>query len=78
MVGAPLTDLEWHYGLQAAPLLLQFMFTLTPQGCPVHAGSVRAPYLCFQLQWPTTRSIVDIIIKELVPLVVMAALWGGH
>ena len=42
------------------------------------AGSVWTPYLCFQLQWPTTRSTVDIVIKELVPLVVMAALWGGH
>ena len=71
-------DLEWHYGLQAAPLLLQFRFTLTPQGCSVPAVCGHHILICFQLQWPTTRSTVDIVIKELVPLVVMAALWSGH
>ena len=30
------------------------------------AGSVWAPYLYFQLQWPTTRSTVDIVIKDIV------------
>ena len=42
------------------------------------ADGLWAPHLCFQLQWPTTWSAVDIVVKELVPVVVAAALWGGQ
>jgi len=30
----------------------------------------------FQLAWPTSRGSIDISVKELVPVVVTAALWG--
>ena len=42
------------------------------------AGGVWAPHLCFQLRWPPTWTTVDIVVKELVPVVVAAALWGRH
>ena len=42
------------------------------------ADGLWVPHLCFQLQWPTTWSAVDIVDKELVPVVVAAALWGGQ
>ena len=65
-------------GSSGSPLLLQFMFKLTPQGRSVLAvcGHHTFAFSCNGSR--TTRSAVDIIIKELVPLVVMAALWGGH
>lgn len=30
----------------------------------------------FQIEWPSAWSSIDISVKELVPIVVVAALWG--
>ena len=42
-------------------------------GCGAYNAS---SFQWFQLQWPTTWSKVNIAVKELVPIVVSAALWG--
>ena len=36
------------------------------------------PSAWFQLRWPESWSEVDIVVKELVPIVVAAAIWGRH
>lgn len=41
-------------------------------------GGVILPSHWFQLQWPTAWSAMDITIKEMVPIVIAAALWGGY
>ena len=60
-----------------SPLLLQFMYVTDASGL-FGACGLWAPHRCFQLQWPTTWSAVDIVVKELVPVVVTVALWGGQ
>ena len=42
------------------------------------AGGVWVPSQWFQLRWPTSWTEVDIVVKELVPVVIAAALWGRH
>ena len=44
----------------------------------IGAGGFWKPRYCFQLQWPNSWSDVDIVVKELVPVVIAAALWGRH
>ena len=39
-------------------------------------GGVLTPSYWFQIQWPPAWAGVDIVVKELVPVVVAAALWG--
>ena len=39
-------------------------------------GGILAPSFWFNLQWPDSWSGVDIVVKELVPIVMAAALWG--
>ena len=41
-------------------------------------GGVVLPDHWFQLQWPLTWEDIDITVKELVPIVVAAALWGRN
>ena len=42
------------------------------------AGGVWTPLSFFQVQWPLSWNTVDIVTKELVPVVMAAALWGMH
>ena len=42
------------------------------------AGGVWTPLSFFQVQWPPSWNTVDIVTKELVPVVMAAALWGRH
>ena len=39
-------------------------------------GGVVVPSSWFHLQWPDTWEAVDIIVKELVPIVIAAGIWG--
>ena len=39
-------------------------------------GGVLLPSEWFQIQWPSSWEEVDIVTKELVPIVAAAALWG--
>ena len=39
-------------------------------------GAFTSDFHWFQLQWPSSWSAVDIAVKELVPIVVAAAIWG--
>ena len=41
-------------------------------------GGVWLPRRWFQLRWPPSWGDIDISVKELVPIVVAAALWGRH
>ena len=54
---------------------LQFMCTQMPQE-PLAAGRVSNQLGWFQAQWPTEWEDIDISVKELVPVVAAAALWG--
>lgn len=42
------------------------------------ADGVWTPLSFFQVQWLSLWNATDIVIKELVPVVMAAALWGGH
>ena len=61
---------------QAAPIPSSHIFTDASGsfGC----GGVLMPSAWFQLRWPESWSEVDIVVKELVPIVVAAAIWGRH
>ena len=61
---------------------------IPPQGPPTHifASDASGGWGCgavwgcdwFQLQWPGAWSLVNIAVKELVPIVAAVALWGKH
>ena len=42
----------------------------------IGAGGFWQPQRCFQLKWPGSWNETDIVVKELVPVVIAAALWG--
>ena len=41
-------------------------------------GGLVPPSMWFQLQWPQSWASINIAVKELVPVVISAALWGGQ
>ena len=77
--------LWWEYFLQQWNGTMFFKQPLAPAahiytdasgsfGC----GGVLLPSLWFQVQWPPTWVEIDIVTKELVPIVAAAALWGRY
>ena len=83
---AAMADLVWwECFLQNWSGSMFFTYTHTPVrhiytdasgsfGC----GRVLVPSVWFQMQWPSCWEEIDIVVKELVPIVVAAALWGSH
>ena len=56
--------------------VFQLVHVYTDVSGSISCGGFVGSSLWFQLQWPALWSEVDISIKELVPIVLAAALWG--
>ena len=62
--------------LEDTPLPLSHVFTDASGsfGC----RGVLMPSRWFQIRWPQAWAGIDISVKELVPIIAAAAIWGGH
>ena len=77
MVGVFSGSLEWPYVFRDIPVPSAHVYTDASGrfGC----GGVGLPgRWFFKLQWDPSWDDVEISVKELVPIVLAAALWGGH
>ena len=77
-------DLQWWHcflqhwnGSSFFPLLTPSIHIYSDASGSFGCGAFGPTMESFQLQWPTHWSLIDMAIKELVPIVVAAALWGS-
>ena len=74
MVGMLPKLLEWLNVFQQSPVPTGHVYTDASR--LFGWGGVVLPNHWFQLQWPVEWAKVDITVKELVPIIVAAAVWG--